>query len=359
MIVKGRALSVTSAFLALWISSRTLLAIWPDPRAPVQGSVHAPGAERLVITPVPQQRNARIRQAEPPPILNQPEPSMSSALHIMHTARTPSALPFPPKLRVAGLATRAWPNEILIAKRTAPYFEKLQEPPSTLLPTQAVVPALTPRHGQSIRFSSWALFRLGAARQVVLANGQLGGSQIGVRMGLPLTTARQGFGLDLSARAYAPLQAKRGKEAALGLSLNHRGNPSLEFIAERRIGLDQGGRNAFSVMAVSGLSDLVLAKGITLNAYAQAGVIGARARDGFVDASVSVDRPVNASGVRIGVGAWGGIQPRVGRLDIGPQVTFPLPVEGRTIRLSAQWRFRVAGDAAPASGPAIVIGSDF
>jgi hypothetical protein len=359
MIVKGRALTATSAFLALWISSRIMLAIWPDPGAPVQAAVHPPGAERLTIIAKAPQRSARIRLAASQPIRYKPESSLPPVLRTMQIARTPSAVLFAPEARTAQPTARAWPNEIQTAKRTVLYFEKVQNQPLVLLPMQTTVPAHPARDDHPIRFSSWALFRPGATRQVVLANGQLGGSQIGVRMGLPLVAARQGFGLDLSARAYAPLQAKRGKEAALGLSLKHNGNPSLEFIAERRIGFDRGGRSAFSVTAVTGLSDLALAKGFTLNAYAQAGVVGAHARDGFVDASVSVDRPVNASRVRIGVGAWGGMQPRVGRLDIGPQLTFPFPIEGRTIRLSAQWRFRVAGGAAPASGPAIVIGSDF
>jgi hypothetical protein len=56
--------------------------------------------------------------------------------------------------------------------------------------------------------------------------------------------------------------------------------------------------------------------------------------------------------VEVGAGAWGGAQPGAARLDMGPQASFRIPVGRTGIRASAEWRFRVAGDAEPGSGPA-------
>ena len=55
--------------------------------------------------------------------------------------------------------------------------------------------------------------------------------------------------------------------------------------------------------------------------------------------------------VEIGGGAWGAAQPGAARLDAGPQSSYRLPVRRANLRLAADWRFRVAGDAAPGSGP--------
>ena len=61
----------------------------------------------------------------------------------------------------------------------------------------------------------------------------------------------------------------------------------------------------------------------------------------------------------IGGGAWGGVQPGLSRLDIGPSATVRLRVGGTTVRASADYRFRISGDAAPASGPALTLATDF
>jgi hypothetical protein len=86
-------------------------------------------------------------------------------------------------------------------------------------------------------------------------------------------------------------------------------------------------------------------------------MVGARSRDLFVDASVRVTAPVGP--VEIGGAAWGAAQPGVARLDAGPSVSVRLPIPSANVRLQADWRFRLAGDAAPTSGPALTIAADF
>jgi hypothetical protein len=44
---------------------------------------------------------------------------------------------------------------------------------------------------------------------------------------------------------------------------------------------------------------------------------------------------------------------------VGPRLSIRLPGAARNLRVTADWRVRVAGDAAPGSGPALTIGGDF
>ena len=92
-----------------------------------------------------------------------------------------------------------------------------------------------------------------------------------------------------------------------------------------------------------------------LDLYAQGGVVGLKSRDLFFDGAATFTRPVwkNWSA---GVGVWGGMQPGLYRVDAGPRISMELR---RGIRLHADYRQRLAGEAAPASGPALTIAGDF
>jgi hypothetical protein len=128
-------------------------------------------------------------------------------------------------------------------------------------------------------------------------------------------------------------------------------------LAERRVALGQEGRSAFALTFHGGVDELRLPGGFKLEAYAQAGAVGARSRDLFADGSVRVGIPVGE--MRLGGGMWAGAQPRAARVDAGPQATLRLPALGANLRISAEWRFRIAGEASPGSGPALTLGSDF
>ena len=102
-----------------------------------------------------------------------------------------------------------------------------------------------------------------------------------------------------------------------------------------------------------------VAAGFRLEGYAQGGVarIGA-----FADGAARLARPVGeVAGLELdlGIGAWGGAQPGAARLDVGPSATLLVPLADARVRIGLEWRRRVAGRAAPGSGPALTIGSDF
>lgn len=198
--------------------------------------------------------------------------------------------------------------------------------------------------------SAWLLVRADGPAPLGTA-GELGGSQAGARLFYDIAEPAA-----LTARISRPIARALGGEASVGLALRH-GNVGV--LLERRIALDRGGRNDFSVTGYGGISEVSLGHGVRLDGYVQAGVVG---HDGFADSAVRVERTVvtlDKTRVSIGAGAWSGIQPGAERLDVGPQVVVQIPVEGGSIRVSAEWRQRVAGNAAPASGPSLTIGVDF
>jgi len=75
----------------------------------------------------------------------------------------------------------------------------------------------------------------------------------------------------------------------------------------------------------------------------------------FADGSATLTRPLwrAFSG---GAGVWGGVQPGLYRVDAGPRLTWRV---GRSLRVHADYRQRLAGTAAPGSGPVMTIAGDF
>lgn len=203
--------------------------------------------------------------------------------------------------------------------------------------------------------SAWTLLR-GSGSPGLAAGGQLAGSQAGLRLRYQLTP-----GMHLAARVSGPLQINRGKEAAVALDVQPLRTVPIVLTAERRVGLDSGGRDAFALGAFGGF-DARLTRLVSLDGYAQAGAVGLKRRDLYVDGSLRVEREIVASSklrLGAGVGAWGGAQPGVARLDVGPQFVAHVPAVGGGIRIGAEWRQRVAGDARPGSGPVLSVGADF
>lgn len=213
--------------------------------------------------------------------------------------------------------------------------------------------ATTPARRWSL--SAWSFVRRGDSRSLA-AGGLLGGSQAGARLAYRLNrdSARP---LALSFRLSAPLRSVPAAEAALGLDWKPDRRLPVHFLAERRQALGRRGRSAFAVAVHGGVSEAPLGP-FRIDAYAQAGLVGARSRDAFGDGSVRVSLPVDGK-VRLGAGAWAAAQPGLARLDLGPQATVRLPVPGRAVTLAADWRVRIAGDAAPGSGPTLTLATDF
>lgn len=223
-------------------------------------------------------------------------------------------------------------------------------------PSPLPVPAPgTPNRADRWHGSGWMLWRGGGMSQTDLARtGRLGGSQIGARLDYVLNPATTAY-----ARASSALESPAAPEAAIGLSLQLFTSLPVNVAVERRIALGAGARDAMAVMAVGGFGPTPVALGMEAQAYAQAGIVGFRHRDAFIDGKLSLLAPVQKTALRVGAAISGGAQPGVERLDIGPEMQVRLPLQPVAARLSIEWRERIAGRAAPASGLALTLGADF
>lgn len=199
--------------------------------------------------------------------------------------------------------------------------------------------------------SAWLLVRDERGGPALAPGGTLGGSQAGARL-----THVLGGGLSLSARAWLPLRRVAGGELAAGIDWRPLRALPVNLLAERRQRIGHAGRNAFA-LAVYGGGSRALTPHVRIDAYGQAGLVGTRSHDLFADGALRLSRRIGP--IEVGAGAWGAAQPGAGRLDAGPSLSWRLPVRDANLRLQADWRFRVAGDAAPGAGPALTLAADF
>lgn len=219
--------------------------------------------------------------------------------------------------------------------------------PAALPITSVALPE--PPRGNAISGSFWLLGR-GGRRDFALGV-PLGDAQAGLRVDFSVTSA-----LSVTASAYAPLQSVRGRTASVGVRIR-RG--AVGAIVERRVPLDRGSTRATVLTAYAGAYDVALPLRFRLDGYAQAGLVDDK---GFVQGALGVERRVVSLGrgsLSAGAAVWAAAEPRVRRLDLGPQLVARVPVGTNTVRIGAEWRERVHGNATPASGPSVSIGLDF
>jgi hypothetical protein len=217
---------------------------------------------------------------------------------------------------------------------------------------------VTPAPQDRWAISGWLLWRQGSGAAASAPIGRLGGSQAGARIdfdlmpGSPMRLAAYG-------RVSAALDRPHAPEGAAGIGWQPSRSVPITIAAERRIALGEGARDATALFAAGGFGPTDIAPAIVVEGYAQAGVVGLRSRDGFVDGKTSLSYRLPADGVRAGLALSGGAQPGLARLDIGPEVQLPINVADGALRLTAEWRQRIAGNAAPGSGLTLTIAASF
>jgi hypothetical protein len=164
-------------------------------------------------------------------------------------------------------------------------------------------------------------------------------------------------------RVSSALAGAREREVAAGLSARPLAGVPLRFAAEARVGeTDRGTRVRPAVFAVTEFPPLELPLGMRAEAYAQGGYVGGEFATAFVDGQARVERRLVGRGetaLSAGAGVWGGAQKNAARLDVGPTAAVTFRLGDARGRLAADYRFRVAGDAEPSSGPALTLSAGF
>ena len=223
-------------------------------------------------------------------------------------------------------------------------------PRSASAPTFSDGPAVPGRFDR-LSLSTWAMMRSKPAPPGLASGGQLGGSQAGARL-----MWRVNPHLAASLRTSAPIGSQRGGEAALGVRYQPFTSIPIAFTAERRQSLGRfGGRSAFAIFAEGGLYGRPTPWRSSLDAYFQTGIVGAKSRDWFVDGSAAVSRPVWRN-ISAGLGVWGGAQPGLNRLDVGPRVSMRVR---QKMRVHVDYRYKALGNAEPGSGAVLTLAGDF
>jgi hypothetical protein len=207
-----------------------------------------------------------------------------------------------------------------------------------------------------LSLTAWSMMRQSTPAPLSLGNsGMLGGSQAGARL-----TWAYNRSLAATLRASAPInQQKLAGEAALGVAWRPLRAVPARIIVERRQAFGTGaGRSAFALFAEGGVYQRPLPFGLKLDGYAQAGVVGTRNRALFAEGSLTATRPLSGKLSRFsaGVGVWGGVQPGLSRLDVGPRLSMQW---GRSTKIHLDYRLNIAGNALPGSGPAVTVAGDF
>ena len=207
--------------------------------------------------------------------------------------------------------------------------------------------------------SAWAFLRGGGRASALSPVGQIGGGQTGARLLYRIDKAER---LAVAARVSRTIGGIHQTEAAIGLDWKPIDTLPVHLLLDRRIAIDKGGRNAWTLGAAGGVDDVRIAPGWRLDGYGEAGVVGARSRDLYADGAARIARAIDLGSGRslaIGGGVWGAAQPGAARLDAGPSVVLRAPVAGHVMAVALDWRERLVGDAKPGSGIALTIATDF
>jgi len=206
-----------------------------------------------------------------------------------------------------------------------------------------------------LRLTTWAMLRgregLRSSPASLASAGTLGASQAGARLTYYVTR-------DIAASLRATnTVGQNGGEIALGARVQPVRAIPVWATAERRFALGRygGGRNAFALFLEGSVWNKPLPMNFRLDAYLQTGVVGMKRRDAFVDGAATATRPVYKN-YSAGLGVWGAAQPGIARLDVGPRVTMKVR---NNVNVHLDYRYKVAGNAQPGSGPVLTLAGDF
>lgn len=341
MTGQGRPLRFLALVGAGWVTARVVL-LWPPAATALEQVQTLVAAPALPAAPQALVAEVRVTASLPRRTPGLPAPS-AAAFHL-----APRPAPDAGGIRTALLnMLQLGPPHYTDAPSEQPVGS---HSPFHDLPAQVRFPPAPDRWAAS----GWLIARPGTGTGAA-PGGQLGGSQAGLRLGYMLDPRRR---IAAFVRVTAPLAGPE-REAALGIEWQPGAAP-VRIGAEQRLGA--GGAQGGTGLGVVAGVDTSLPAGFRLEAYGQAGAIARRRIDPYADGSARATATLAGRGdwkLGVGGGAWGAAQRDAARLDIGPSATLSLPVGGQPVRISLDWRQRVAGDARPGSGLALTLGSDF
>ncbi|WP_213175042.1 hypothetical protein [Croceicoccus gelatinilyticus] len=252
-------------------------------------------------------------------------------------------------------------------------------PPASSIPEVAPPPAPVPfgavpadvRAARRWSADAWVLWRdKASASAALVGSGTYGASQAGAVLRYRLAPESS-----VDPRAYlrvtTVLTGDTEYEAAAGLAVRPVRDLPVDLLVEGRVLRYEGDprlrpsetRVRPAAMAVIGPPPVPLPLNAKAEAYAQIGYVGGKGATSFADGQLRIVTEASVLDrfrIEAGLGAWGGAQKGVERLDVGPTVAARFPIGGGLFaRAGLDWRQRVAGRAEPDSGPVLTVSAGF
>ena len=217
-------------------------------------------------------------------------------------------------------------------------------------------------NNRRLSVDSWMYYRQDSASVPTGIGGSYGGSQAGFVARYDLAPGNR-FQPRAYMRASRALAGLQDSEMALGLSARPFSDVPVSVSGEMRFYRTPSAEEFRpAVYAVTHFPPQSLPWGMQAETYLQGGYVGGRYATPFIDGQLRVDREFIRLGrfaLRGGGGAWGGAQKGAERFDVGPALSLQFSEGKLNSRLSLDYRFRVAGDAAPGSGAALTLSAGF
>ncbi len=208
----------------------------------------------------------------------------------------------------------------------------------------------------------WALWRDDTTTPITSGRPSYGRSQIGAVLRYRLYPASD-HAPQLHLRATRALEGASEGDLAGGVSARPIPALPIRVAAEARVSETVSGtRVRAAAYAVSELPPVELPGGFQAEAYVQGGYVTGEFATPFVDGQARVTRELAGTDdfrLTAGGAVWGGAQDDAQRLDIGPSAGVSFLIGQARGRIAADYRFRVAGDAEPSSGPALTLSAGF
>jgi hypothetical protein len=363
---RGEPVAALLLLVAGWCMARAML--WEAP-FPAPHPDAAETAMRLSVPILRRTPRAALDDAPTAPVAP-PAQSPGQAQRGERSSDWPLLAERPPSW--APVARRVADGHVVLFAAASAQAEAPSKPAASVQRGRAMpapIPAFPQLVGDTARASAkrwsgdaWLLLRRDTTTPITSGRGSYGLSQVGAVLRYRIAPAN-GHRPAAFARASTALADVGGPEVAAGLTGRPLARVPVAFAAEVRASELYSGTSVHpAVFAYSEVRPLKLPLGARGEAYFQGGYVGGRFATPFVDGQMRVDRELARFGpaeLRAGGGAWGGAQKGAKRLDVGPGATIALDLDGTPLRMSADWRFRVAGDANPSSGPALTVSTGF
>jgi hypothetical protein len=376
----GGPFAVIGALLVVWVAGRSVL--WENPFPAASALSPAASALAQALTDARTVESASSTEAFVPLL-----PQTLRASSFGDRPRSPAD-------RDEGAADRGLPARILAghemlwhaaltsdargvawharhARRAGAGLVPASESNATIRPAYSPVSPAVPQASATDRWSlsAWAFARqsMGGAPVTAGPAPVYGASQAGANLHYRLAPS-SGHDPRAFARVTRALIDSGETEIAAGFSARPAARVPLRVAAELRATDNVLGRDLRpSAFVITELPAIALPAGLSAEVYAAAGYVGGDAATGFADGQTSITRsvadfklaPLDPVRVSLAAAAWGGAQRGVYRLDIGPTLRMDMRLGEVPARVSIDYREQIAGDAAPASGIAATLSTQF